>query len=128
MAEIENRSEDSDEREVRTSIVSASWSGPLPPPAAFEAYEKTLPGAADRIFKNVETESEHRRQLEREASSRQWLGMFMGYGVALAIVVVAAIAVVGGHAWTGGGILAGGLIAAVSVFVGGSKLVNRSDS
>ena len=128
MAEIENRSDDSDEQEVRASIVSASWSAPLPPPAALEAYEKTLPGAADRIFRNAEAESEHRRRLEREASIRQRLGMFMGYAVALAIVLVAAIAILYGHAWTGGLILAGGLIAAVSVFVGGSKLARRSDS
>lgn len=33
---------------------SQSWKGPLPPPAALAAYERVLPGAADRVFQLAE--------------------------------------------------------------------------
>lgn len=40
------------------------FSGPLPPPEILESYEKTLPGAADRIFTMAEKEQEHRQKIE----------------------------------------------------------------
>jgi len=39
--------------------------GPLPPANELEKYERICPGAVERYFKMWETESEHRRQLER---------------------------------------------------------------
>ena len=67
--------------------------GPLPPPALLEHYERTLTGAADRIFTVAEEQSRHRRALElrhldvlaRAQTLGQWLGasivmlgMFLG--------------------------------------------------
>lgn len=41
------------------SVVTAqTWVGPLPPPNALEAYEKILPGAADRILAMAEANNE----------------------------------------------------------------------
>ena len=55
---------------VETSL---SWSGPLPPPKVLEAYDRLVPGAAERIMKMAEQQSEHRRGLEKtvvEAGAR----------------------------------------------------------
>lgn len=43
-----------DDREVNRLIAHQSWEGPLPPPAALAAYERTLPGAADRVLSLAE--------------------------------------------------------------------------
>lgn len=42
-------------------------SAPLPTPEEFAGYEKTCPGAADRILKIAETQSQHRQQLEKKS-------------------------------------------------------------
>lgn len=44
--------------------VEASFSGPLPPPAALEGYESTQPGAADRIIAMAEMQAKHRQEQE----------------------------------------------------------------
>jgi len=41
------------------------YSGPLPPPAALEHYERISPGLSDRIVRMAEAEAQHRRLLER---------------------------------------------------------------
>ena len=51
--------------DARISIVkAASLSGPLPPPAMYESYEKTLPGSANRIMTLAEDEQRHRAEWE----------------------------------------------------------------
>ena len=42
-----------------------TFSGPLPPPEHFEAYEKTLPGATDRIMTMTEKQVDHRIDMEK---------------------------------------------------------------
>jgi uncharacterized membrane protein len=39
-------------------------SGPLPHPEILCRYEETLPGSAERVFRQFEIEAEHRRSLE----------------------------------------------------------------
>lgn len=41
----------------------ATFTSPLPPPQFLDAYEATLPGAADRILALTESEAEHRQQM-----------------------------------------------------------------
>lgn len=45
-------------------IASYHFSGPLPPSTELARYEETLPGAADRILKMAEGQSQHRQNLE----------------------------------------------------------------
>ena len=69
-------------------------SGPLPPPHFFEAYEQTLPGAADRILRMAEGEQRHRHrqqsgQLDSDIALEtrgQWMAC-----------VVAMSGIIGGH-------------------------------
>lgn len=51
-------------RTTSTQLIAAQYSGPLPPAQQLERYEHLLPGAADRIIKQWELQTEHRRRLE----------------------------------------------------------------
>ncbi len=44
-------------------------SGPLPSPEILAAYEKVLPGAAERIFGRFEAQSDHRMKMEADVVS-----------------------------------------------------------
>lgn len=89
-------------------VVSAQkhelFSGPLPPPATFDQYEKILPGAADRILKMAETEQNNYYALEREKLEREsaasrtdsrirLLGLLFGFIFALGIIAAALMAI-----------------------------------
>ncbi len=57
-------------------------SGPLPSPERFQAYEKTLPGSAERLLSMAERVQEDagvaRQQSIRKAAVGQWLGYSLG--------------------------------------------------
>jgi uncharacterized membrane protein len=52
--------------------------GPMPSPQDFAAYERALPGAADRILKMAETQATHRQGLERFAVRGDYYKAMMG--------------------------------------------------
>lgn len=52
-------------------LVSASFKGPLPPPALFEHYEQALTGSVDRILRLAENEQRHRHEWEHTALQAQ---------------------------------------------------------
>jgi hypothetical protein len=64
-------------------IQHQSYSGPLPRPDDFAAYERVLPGAADRILKMAENQAGHRQALERKAITgdlaKSMLGTILAY-------------------------------------------------
>jgi len=48
-----------------------SFSGPMPSPRMMQAYEKIIPGAAERIMKTYEEQHRHRINLESKAVPEQ---------------------------------------------------------
>ena len=122
-------------------------SGPLPPPEVLAQYEVALPGAAERLFKMVERQEEHRQALERAESEadralkreeseadraldgeelrlthrREMSGVVAGAGVVFGVLVTAVILAFLGAttpaAWLGGSSLA----ALAGVFVYGVR-------
>jgi uncharacterized membrane protein len=46
--------------------VAQQWTGPLPPPAALEHFDRVIPNGADRIMKMIEQEQAHRIAYENE--------------------------------------------------------------
>ena len=48
-----------------TSTSIENWSGPLPPPAALESFNRIIPGGAERILAMAEKEQGHRVELEK---------------------------------------------------------------
>jgi uncharacterized membrane protein len=94
--------------------MAVQQSGPLPPAAEFEGYERTSPGAASRILAMAEQDAEHLRDMERRAqptASRQALI------AQLSAVAVPLIGVVVGYLlaerapWVAG-VIAGGALSA----------------
>jgi len=71
------------------------FSGPIPPPAILERYEKILPGSAERILSMAEKQSTHRQMMEKRIifseTSQAKVGMFLAF-----IIVIAAL-VIGGY-------------------------------
>ncbi len=44
--------------------VQVSYSGPLPPPEILEHFDRIIPGGAERIFTQFESQSTHRQKIE----------------------------------------------------------------
>ena len=83
------------------------FSGPLPPPDLLDAYERTMPGLADRIVKMAETEQGHRHRSENRdnrvagylqivgqigAIGLSAIGIYAGYALLMADKSVAGFA------------------------------------
>lgn len=71
------------EREERQLIARyASFSGPLPPPAALEQYNEVLPGSAERILAMAENEQRHRHSYDNGLlglfTRGQWFAFILG--------------------------------------------------
>jgi len=71
-----NNNVSNNEAEKQGNIISmemrSSFSGPLPPPQILADYERTMPGAADRIFKLAEAEQRADHKSDVRGS---WLGL-----------------------------------------------------
>lgn len=78
---------------VERVIAEYEFRGPIPPPDTMDGYERTLPGAADRILSMAEKQSEHRQLMERkmiEAEARDsLLGVISGLTLGLGCVIAA---------------------------------------
>jgi hypothetical protein len=68
-----------------TSIISAHWSGPLPPPAELERIDQIIPGGADRLLHMAEKEQTHRIE---DAKRGQYLGWSLAAGAVITAAVV----------------------------------------
>lgn len=102
-------------------VVMGRWSGPLPPPAALEQFERASPGAADRILTMAEREEEHRQSLERmmatsEIKSRN-RGQFLGFAIAAITLVGGIWLVYEGKDWPGLVAILTPLVGLVGIFV-----------
>ena len=104
-------------------IVSATWNGPLPPPALLEEFERVVPGGAERIFAQFENEAKHRRGLE-EQNARfvirdRHFGQALAGIYALGAFGLTAFAIDRGADWVasilGGGTIVSGVIAFLRV-------------
>jgi uncharacterized membrane protein len=64
-------------------VIQNIYSGPLPRPQDFAAYNQILPGAADRILTLAETQAAHRQLLELRAVTADMIqaatGTVLGY-------------------------------------------------
>lgn len=72
--------------------IASRFSGPLPSPDVLEGYERTLPGAADRIIAMAERQNVHRINMERRMVSSDVAVRARGQLFGLVIVLAAIIA------------------------------------
>lgn len=69
---LQPRPEFQNQKGAEKSVTFTAHMGPLPSPACFEGYEKTLPGSANRILTLAEEEAKYRRQaFDDEAKHRR---------------------------------------------------------
>ncbi len=77
---------------VSVEQMSASFSGPLPPPNILSGYEKVLPGSADRIIKMAETQIAHRQGLEKEVIKsnikNEKVGMWLAFSLTVLLLLI----------------------------------------
>lgn len=83
---------------VRKRLVAlrGQFSGPLPPPAILEGYERICPGAAQRLIAIVEEEAAHRRKTNShligaaisEGRRAQWMAFAIVFGFLIAGVIL----------------------------------------
>ncbi|WP_162244568.1 DUF2335 domain-containing protein [Afipia sp. Root123D2] len=100
----------------RRQIISAGWSGPLPPPAALDEFNRIVPGGAERIFNQFEAEGAHRRELEQRQSKflvrDVHIGQFLAGLFAISGLAVAALAIYLDKPWAAT-VIGGGTIAPI---------------
>jgi uncharacterized membrane protein len=63
----------SNKNQIQKQQVAMSYSGPLPTAQQFAEYERTLPGAANRILALAEKEAEHRHKNENAIVDKSML-------------------------------------------------------
>lgn len=71
---------------------SASWQGPLPPPAQLAQFNEVVPGCAERIIRMAEQEGEHSREVQMRAVKATVIGQYIGQAFALLLAAGAMIA------------------------------------
>jgi len=106
-----------------TSMGKQKDAGGFPDPGVLGAYEKVLPGSADRLLKAFETQAEHRRKMEADTLALTTrnirVGQLCGLVIGLVCVLSGATIAALGNEWSGSIIGGGGVIGLVSVFVAG---------
>ena len=109
-------------------LVSAEYSGPIPPPAHLDHYEAILPGAAERILTLAEGEAEHRREIEKGALAAEIMiatreknqvagGQWFAFIITLAFIFVGGFLVYAGNPVPGTLLSLTGLVGIVSAFL-----------
>ena len=101
------------------------YSGPIPPPAMLEQYDRIVPGAAARILKMAEDQSAHRQELEKKAIGsdvrNSLLGIIAAFVIALSAFGVVIFAVQKGQAIPATVLGSGVIVSLVSAFIYGTN-------
>ena len=105
--------------------MSGQYSGPLPIPSHLEQYEQILPGAADRIIRMAEKQSEHRQELEKrviKSDTRNSLaGLIFGFIIGIVGIVRGAYLISIGQIIEGSIFGGGTIVSLVGTFIYGSQ-------
>jgi uncharacterized membrane protein len=101
--------------------VETQWAGPLPPPAILDGFNHVAENGAERIFKQWETESEHRRMMERRdftwSVAEGIFGKTLAFIFVLTALALAAYALHQGASWLAAFLAAGTIGAVVAAFI-----------
>ena len=71
----------------------SAYSGPIPPPAHIEHYERVLSGSANRIIRMAEEEQLHRMGQDNKNSQLNLIGLLLGAFIVLVLIGVAVYAI-----------------------------------
>ncbi len=114
-----------DQRRVIESTMIAmeqrSYSGPLPAPEDFAAYEKVLPGSTDRIIsmaeKSLDSRINNEKTIIETRLKQSGRGQILGFILALFFGVISLILALTGHEVLAGIIASGDIISLAVIFV-----------
>jgi uncharacterized membrane protein len=110
---------------VQQSVTAMSYQGPIAHPDILQGYEDIVPGSAAQIIDLFDAQSRHRMDLESRTlardNTRSWAGLFLGFVVAITVIVGGVVAVLYGHDTAGAALVTTSLASLVSVFVYGSR-------
>lgn len=110
-------------QQQRAQVIAAeaSFSGPIPPPAMLEQYQRLVPDAPERILRMAEKNQEHRQALEAKVIparvARERWGQIFGFIIALSVIALGGSLLAYDKSVTGLTLILGALVALVSVFV-----------
>ncbi len=114
-----------DQLQLQIAELRASYSGPLPPSAAFRSYEEVMPGAAKDIMEMAQQEQKHRMNweityLNAEIANQQHGQMF---GLLAAVLCIGGTVFLGyvGEVWPAVVLAGASMIGVVRAFIGRNK-------
>lgn len=108
---------------------TATWSGPLPPPAALKQYDDLVPGTAASMVRMSESQAEHRMEMEKTVivgdSKRSYIGLFFAFILSVGIVSSGTYIAIFVHPWAGSSVIGTGVAGLAGVFVYGTNSRRR---
>ena len=120
---------ESNQSVVATVTQETRWSAPLPPPAVLEQYDAVAPGAAERILRRWEKQSDHRMHVEKTVvegdSRRSDRGLIFAFILSLLIISLGVYAVIWGNPWVGIAAIGINIAGIAGVFVYGTNVRER---
>ncbi len=100
---------------------SASFEGPMPPPAILEGYERLVPGAAERILAMAESDTKHQHSIElaalRAMENEVKRGQIFAFVIGLAALLASMFALYMGSPTVAGIIGGTTVVGLVSAFI-----------
>lgn len=116
---------------TRSMIRKEHFSGPLPHPKIIKEYDAILPGAAERIFKLAESESDHRRNLEDKIVTSgiqdSKLGVVFAFIIGLVGIGGGIYVITLGYEWSGTILSGASLASIVGSFIYGTRNGKQSE-
>lgn len=98
-----------------------SYSGPLPAPEDFAAYEKVLPGSTDRIIamaeKSLDSRISNEKTIIDTRLKQSGRGQILGFILAVLFGVISLVLALTGHEVLAGIIASGDIISLAVIFV-----------
>ena len=116
-------------KSLKIAFQTTRYQGPIPPPELLEGYNRVIENGAERIFVDFESQSSHRREIEKTVIESQLAESRRGQLFALVISIfglsIAAILGYLGHDWLAAGIGGTTLVSLVGAFITGKILQKR---
>lgn len=105
----------------RQELTATAYQGPVPPPEQMEAFERVLPGSANRILAMAEGHAKNRWLNDRNLRVTSILGQVFAFVVVLILLAGGFYLSFTGKPWPGLGTVAGTVASIVWAFRRASK-------
>jgi uncharacterized membrane protein len=117
-------------RPTITWSASLQYQTHLPPPQLLREYEELIPGVTKDLHQNYLEESKHRRVLEnwtvKGGVVRSFLGVLSGLASIFVVFYLAWLLAMSGHETLAGIIATVNIVGIVSVFIFGTRYLNKA--